>query len=217
MVISRFAGSRTSSTLPSAPRFSTPTFRSFNSGRNFAAGSEMSSLPSSASIITATETIGLVIEAMRKIESGFIGIRFSRSWKPIASCAAILPSRTIIRTAPGSSPASTRRRSSPANSESRRAYGKKGGYRSRDVAKHRHDTPPLEDVQIGQSAARPGESIPIDLFSDAASDKPVYVNYRLDLSAEMVALMSAKSKFSANLKSVETAGEEQKSLIDLMA
>ena len=32
-----------------------------------------------------------------------------------------------------------------------------------------------------QSAARPGESIPIDLFSDAASDKLVYVNYRQNL------------------------------------
>jgi len=39
----------------------------------------------------------------------------------------------------------------------------------------------------------------------------------VDLSAEMLALMSAKSEFSANLKSLETAGEEQKSLIDLMA
>jgi hypothetical protein len=37
----------------------------------------------------------------------------------------------------------------------------------------------------------------------------------VDLSAEMVAVMSAKSEFSANLKSLETAGEEQKSLIDL--
>jgi len=39
----------------------------------------------------------------------------------------------------------------------------------------------------------------------------------VDLSAEMVAVMSARSEFSANLKSLETAGEEQKSLIDLMA
>ena len=39
----------------------------------------------------------------------------------------------------------------------------------------------------------------------------------VDLSAKMVALMSARSEFSANLKSLETAGEEQKSLIDLMA
>jgi len=39
----------------------------------------------------------------------------------------------------------------------------------------------------------------------------------VDLSAEMLALMSAKSEFSANLKSLETAGEEQTRLIDLMA
>jgi len=39
----------------------------------------------------------------------------------------------------------------------------------------------------------------------------------VDLSAEVIALMSAKSEFSANLKSLETAGLEQKSLIDLMA
>ena len=39
----------------------------------------------------------------------------------------------------------------------------------------------------------------------------------VDLSAEMLAVMSAKSEFSANLKSLETAGKEQKRLIDLMA
>ena len=39
----------------------------------------------------------------------------------------------------------------------------------------------------------------------------------VDLSAEMLAIMSAKSEFSANLKSLETAGKEQKRLIDLMA
>jgi len=39
----------------------------------------------------------------------------------------------------------------------------------------------------------------------------------VDLSAEMLAVMSAKSEFSANLKSLETAAKEQKRLIDLMA
>ena len=39
----------------------------------------------------------------------------------------------------------------------------------------------------------------------------------VDLSAEMVALMSAKTEFSANLKTLEAAGQEQKSLIHLMA
>jgi len=39
----------------------------------------------------------------------------------------------------------------------------------------------------------------------------------VDLSAEMVALMSAKNEFSLNLKTLETADEVQKSLIDVMA
>jgi hypothetical protein len=39
----------------------------------------------------------------------------------------------------------------------------------------------------------------------------------VDLSAEMVAVMSAKTEFSANLKSLEAASQEQKSLIDLTA
>ena len=39
----------------------------------------------------------------------------------------------------------------------------------------------------------------------------------VDLSAEMVALMSAKTEFSANLKTLEAAGQEQKTLIHLTA
>ena len=39
----------------------------------------------------------------------------------------------------------------------------------------------------------------------------------VDLSAEMVALMSAKVDFAANLKVVETADQVQKSLIDVNA
>jgi len=38
----------------------------------------------------------------------------------------------------------------------------------------------------------------------------------VDLSAEMVALMSAKNEFSVNLKTLETAGEMQKNMIDLI-
>ncbi|MBZ5546334.1 MAG: hypothetical protein LAO22_00025 [Acidobacteriia bacterium] len=39
----------------------------------------------------------------------------------------------------------------------------------------------------------------------------------VDLSAEVVALMSAKTEFSANLKTLKTANEIQKNLIDLTA
>jgi len=39
----------------------------------------------------------------------------------------------------------------------------------------------------------------------------------VDLSAEVVALMSAKIQFSANLKSLQTADEIQKHAIDLTA
>jgi len=39
----------------------------------------------------------------------------------------------------------------------------------------------------------------------------------VDLSAEMVALMSAKNEFSVNLKTLETANEVQQSLIDVIA
>jgi flagellar hook protein FlgE len=42
-------------------------------------------------------------------------------------------------------------------------------------------------------------------------------SYSVDLSAEIVAIMSAKTAFSANLKSLQTAGEEQNNLVDLMA
>ena len=39
----------------------------------------------------------------------------------------------------------------------------------------------------------------------------------VDLSSEMIALMSAKSEYSTNLKSLEAAAEQQKSSIDWMA
>ena len=39
----------------------------------------------------------------------------------------------------------------------------------------------------------------------------------VDLSAEMVALMSAKNDFAANLKALQTANEIQKNVIDLTA
>ena len=58
-------------------------------------------------IIVATATIGLVIEAMRKIVSVFMAALASLSRKPNASCITILPLRAISTTAPGSSPALT--------------------------------------------------------------------------------------------------------------
>ena len=64
---------------------STPTVISLNSGRYSATGAAMSSRPSSPSIIAASEVKGLVIEAMRKIESYPIFAPASLSRKPIAS------------------------------------------------------------------------------------------------------------------------------------
>ena len=48
--------------LPSSPRFSTPTFVSAKAGMYFETGSSSDSLPSSTSIIAATEVIGFDIE-----------------------------------------------------------------------------------------------------------------------------------------------------------
>jgi flagellar basal body rod protein FlgC len=39
----------------------------------------------------------------------------------------------------------------------------------------------------------------------------------VDLSAEIVALMSAKNQFSANLSTLKTANQIQKNVLDLMA
>ncbi len=39
----------------------------------------------------------------------------------------------------------------------------------------------------------------------------------VDLSAEIVALMSAKTQFSANLSTLKTADQIQKNVLDLMA
>ena len=57
MVIGRSSGTR-SSLSP----FSTPTFVLAKAGMYLASGSEISSRPSSTSVIAATETIGLVME-----------------------------------------------------------------------------------------------------------------------------------------------------------
>ena len=55
--------------LPSSPGFSTPTLVSANAGMYFERGSSSLSLPSSTSIIAATEVIGFDIEYRRKMVS----------------------------------------------------------------------------------------------------------------------------------------------------
>ena len=63
MVISRSAGTTLSTTLPVAgSSCDTLTSRLASCGRNFATGSLRRSLPSSISIIAATEANGFVIE-----------------------------------------------------------------------------------------------------------------------------------------------------------
>ncbi len=62
MVICLRAGTRSSFGLPSSPLVSTPTFISLKAGMYFEIGSSIESLPCSASIMTATEVIGLLIE-----------------------------------------------------------------------------------------------------------------------------------------------------------
>jgi flagellar basal body rod protein FlgC len=65
------------------------------------------------------------------------------------------------------------------------------------------------DVQLEAAAiniANLGESTPDGATLDV-----------VDLSSAMVALMSAKIDFSANLKTLQTANEMQKSMLDLTA
>lgn len=61
------------------------------------------------------------------------------------------------------------------------------------------------DMQLEQAAARIATA-------GAASDGNVDV---VDLSAELVALMTAKMLFDANLATIKTADQMQKSLIDI--
>ena len=65
------------------------------------------------------------------------------------------------------------------------------------------------DVQLENAAAR------IASFG-AASAEGTGLDV-VDLSAEMVALISAKNQSSANLASLKTADEIQKNIVDLMA
>ena len=63
------------------------------------------------------------------------------------------------------------------------------------------------DLQLEQAAARIARA-------GAASDGNVDV---VDLSIELVALMTAKMLFDANLKTIETADQMQESLINVSA
>ena len=62
--------------------FGVATFKPANSGMCFATGSSSVHLPCSHSIIIATPTIGLVMDAMRKIVSFSTGFPASRSRLP---------------------------------------------------------------------------------------------------------------------------------------
>jgi hypothetical protein len=71
-VSGRSAGTSSSTGLPSASVFSSPTFMSAKEGMYFETGSSSDSLPASISIV-ATLVIGLVMECSAKIVSGVIG------------------------------------------------------------------------------------------------------------------------------------------------
>ena len=76
----RLSGSSTQRRL--SPGFSTPTFTSAKAGMYFATGSSSESLPSSTSIIAATEVIGFDIEYSRKMVSAVIGSWVATSRTP---------------------------------------------------------------------------------------------------------------------------------------
>ena len=65
------------------------------------------------------------------------------------------------------------------------------------------------DAQLETAAAR---------IASSGTSSPDGANLdSVDLSAEMVALISAKDQFSANLSTLKTSDEIQKNLIDMMA
>jgi len=65
------------------------------------------------------------------------------------------------------------------------------------------------DIQLESAAAN---------FASIGAASPDGANLDVvDLSAEMVALLSAQTLFEANLATLETAGQMQKSLIDSIA
>ncbi|MHC2372472.1 hypothetical protein ACVIQT_007120 [Bradyrhizobium diazoefficiens] len=103
-VIGRFGGTRSS-----LPPLTIPTFWSANSGMNLATGSPSRRWPSSTSAMTATETIGLVIEKIRKIESSAIGVDTAGLWRPSASNQPTWPRRATSTVIPGTVPLSISR------------------------------------------------------------------------------------------------------------
>ena len=100
---------RLSGTRSSLPLFSMPTFWSANSGMNFATGSLSTKWPSSISIMMPTETIGFVMEKIRKIELCAIGADAAGFCLPSASNQPIWPRRATITVAPGRVPLSISR------------------------------------------------------------------------------------------------------------
>ena len=98
-VIGRTAGT-TSSTGPSGVR---TTVGDASSGSQCPTGSSSAIRPSSTSIMTAAATTGLVIDAIRKIESRAIGAVPSTSAEPTA-CTSIRSPRATRPTAPGTGP-----------------------------------------------------------------------------------------------------------------
>ena len=103
-VIGFLCGSSVITGLPSAPGLNTATFMSFNSGKYLSTRSTMESLPSSDSIMIASEANGLVIEAMRNMASSRMGTPVSGFCTPNVCEYATLPWRPITNTAPGYSP-----------------------------------------------------------------------------------------------------------------
>jgi hypothetical protein len=98
-----------SGTRSSLPLFSTPTFCSENSGMYLAIGSFSRKWPSSSSIMMPTETIGFVIEAMRKMVLCAIGPEAAGFCLPSASNQPIWPRRATIAVTPGMVPLSISR------------------------------------------------------------------------------------------------------------
>ncbi len=101
MVIGRLTGSSTSAGLPLSQHFSTPTFMSAKAGMYFDTASSSLSLPSSTSIIAATDVIGFDIEYRRKMVSAVIGNLVATSRTPKFSEYTGLPRCWISMMAPG--------------------------------------------------------------------------------------------------------------------
>src|SRR4051812_1095030 len=104
IVIGRFAGRV--SYVASVSLNLLMTSGSLYFGRYFATSSSSFSFPSSTSIITATDVIGLVIDAMLKIVSFVIGVRSSVLLTPNASLYRTPSLSTTATTTPGTSPRS---------------------------------------------------------------------------------------------------------------